>query len=257
MLINPYWFVNPCDTDAQTFNTNAGITGSTQQSAICQLVVDLKTYGLWTKMKAIYPFVGGTATTHKYNLKDPQDTDGAFRLVFNGGWTHTLNGAQPSGINSFADTKFNPNTHLTISSAHFSKYNRTLDLAGSKVDGAFDGGSVYFQQNYTIANGLIGNVAAVASYTATDTRGLFTVSRIATNAQKVFRNTSQVAVNNTTITNIPSKFIYIGARHDAGPVFLNTYQAAFASLGDGLTDVDISNLYTAVQAFQTTLGRQV
>ncbi len=39
-----------------------------------------------------------------------------------------------------------------------------------------------------------GEVGAVASYTATDTRGMFTVSRIATNAQKVFRNSTQVAV---------------------------------------------------------------
>ena len=32
-------------------------------------------------MKAIYPFVGGTATTHKFNLKDPADINAAFRLV--------------------------------------------------------------------------------------------------------------------------------------------------------------------------------
>ena len=34
-------------------------------------------------------------------------------------------------------------------------------------------------------------------------------------------------------------------------------QCAFASIGDGLTDTDASTLYTAVQAFQTTLGRNV
>jgi hypothetical protein len=34
-------------------------------------------------------------------------------------------------------------------------------------------------------------------------------------------------------------------------------QYAFMSIGDGLTDTQASNFYTAVQAFQTTLGRQV
>jgi len=32
---------------------------------------------------------------------------------------------------------------------------------------------------------------------------------------------------------------------------------AFASIGDGITDTEASNFYTAVQAFQTTLSRQV
>lgn len=34
-------------------------------------------------------------------------------------------------------------------------------------------------------------------------------------------------------------------------------ECAFATIGDGLTDTEAANLYTAVQAFQTTLGRQV
>ena len=37
----------------------------------------------------------------------------------------------------------------------------------------------------------------------------------------------------------------------------STKQAAFASFGDGLTDTEAANYYTAVQAFQTTLGRNV
>ena len=57
------------DTDAQAFITAAAITDPTQQAAINTLVVDLKGYSIWTKMKAVYPFVGGTAATHKFNLK--------------------------------------------------------------------------------------------------------------------------------------------------------------------------------------------
>lgn len=254
MIINSYFFGDP---DVQAFLTATGITDPTITSAITTLVADLKSNNIWNKMLAIYPVVGGTATTHKYNLKDPQDTDAAFRLVFVGGWTHSSTGAAPNAINAYADTKFIPSVQLTASSGHFTKYNRTLDLAGSKVDGCFDGSSSYFQHNYTSANGLIGEVAAVASYTATDTRGMFTVSRIATNAQKVFRNSSQVAVNNTTISILPNRSVFIGARNDGIAVLLNSYQCAFASIGTGLTDPDVSNLYTLVQNFNTTLSRQV
>jgi hypothetical protein len=72
------------DPDAQAFLTATGITDPTITSAIDTLVLDLKAASLWTKMKALYPFVGGTSTTHKYNLVDPADTDAAFRLTFNG-----------------------------------------------------------------------------------------------------------------------------------------------------------------------------
>ena len=92
------------DADALAFITAAAITDATQQTAIDTLVKGMKADGIWTKMKAIYPFVGGTATTHKWNLKDPRDLDAAFRLVFNGGWTHSSNGALPNGTNGYADT---------------------------------------------------------------------------------------------------------------------------------------------------------
>ena len=100
-------------------------------------------------------------------------------------------------------------------------------------------------------------MAAVASYTATDTRGMFTVSRIATNAQKVFMNSSQVAVNNTNISILPNRSVFIGARNDGIAVLLNSYQCAFASIGDGLTDAEALAFYTIVQQFQTNLNRQV
>ena len=41
------------------------------------------------------------------------------------------------------------------------------------------------------------------------------------------------------------------------PNFFDTKQLAFASIGDGLTAQNMTDLTTAVNAFQTTLGRQV
>ena len=107
--------INP---DAAAFISAANITDPTQISAINTLVNGLQTDGIWTKMKAIYPFVGGTATTHKYNLKDPRDLDAAFRLVFNGGWTHSSNGALPNGTNGYANTNLNQSANLAPSNNH-------------------------------------------------------------------------------------------------------------------------------------------
>ncbi len=250
----------PVDPDAQAFITAAAITNPTQQSAINQLVTDLKGYGVWTKMKALYPFVGGTASSHKFNLKNPLDTDAAFRLVFNGGWTHSASGAQPNGTNGFADTKLIPSTSLTTSSAHFSKYNRTNDLTGTKIDGVISAAptETFFQHNYTAANAIIGEVTGLISYSQTDTRGLFTATRTGTNNSKVFKNSNQQGITNTTnITTLPVSTVYIGARNAGIGQFYNSYQCAFSSIGDGLTDTEASNLYTAVQTFQTALNRNV
>jgi hypothetical protein len=94
------------DPNAQAFITAAGITDPTQQAAIDNLVIGLKADGLWTPMQALYPFIGGTATQHKYNLKDPRDLDVAYRLTFNGGWTHNANGAIGNGIDTAANTYY-------------------------------------------------------------------------------------------------------------------------------------------------------
>ena len=39
--------------------------------------------------------------------------------------------------------------------------------------------------------------------------------------------------------------------------YFGNAQCAFASIGSGLTDTEASNFYTAVQAMQTTLSRNV
>lgn len=258
-IIDPYRYVG-CPAEALAFIAAAGITDATQKQAICTLVSDLKAFGIYNKMIAIYPFCGSTSTQQKYNLKDPRDLDAAFRLVFFGGWTFSTNGALPNGVNAYADTFLTPSISLSISSAHFSKYNRNNDLVGvQKVDGcAAAAGANYMQQNYVSANGVIGEVGAVISYTQTDTRGLFTINRTATNSQKLFRNNSTIGTSTFTISNIPNVNFYLGARNDNGvTTSYNSYECAFASIGDGLTDTEAANLYTAVQKYQTTLGRQV
>ena len=116
-IINP--FVYPSiDPDCAAFLTATGITNPTISGAICTLVTSMKANGTWAKMNAIYPFVGGTATTHKFNLKNPADTDAAFRLSFSGGWVHSANGILPNGTNTFANTFYSNNPtasgHLSI-----------------------------------------------------------------------------------------------------------------------------------------------
>ena len=263
MIINPYVFGGPAlDPDAVAFLTAAAITDPTITSAINTLVVDMKGYGIWTKMKAIYPFVGGTATTHKFNLKDPQDTNAAFRLVFNGGMTHSSNGVLFGGVNGYANTYLVPDTILSLSNSHISFYSRTLAVGVQIEMGIFLAGVPdKIIQIRASSNFLVGSISSALNFTTTtDARGFWLGTKRANNDREIYRNgTSQATstVNDTTAyPNIP---LYIGARNNQNISFdlPSSKQCAFASIGDGLTDTEAGNFYTAVQAFNTTQGRQV
>src|SRR3954470_4266935 len=80
------------DTDATAFVTAASITDRAQKAAVNHYVRRLKFTGIWTKTIAVYPFIGATAAAHKFNLRNPADTDVAFRMIFSGTWTHDVNG---------------------------------------------------------------------------------------------------------------------------------------------------------------------
>jgi hypothetical protein len=215
-------------------------------------------------MKAIYPFVGGTASTHKWNLKDPRDLDAAFRLVFNGGWTHSSTGALPNGTNGFADTKLNLlSNYGTTFNNHFSVYYRTAGQFAEKIGayGSFyeNGMSAHIQQNGTLYyNDNMGRtiINSTSSAIAYHISSLLSTS---SNAQKFYRNNAILGSGTANIlSTYPSlNFYFGGANNNGTPSQYSNRQAAFASIGDGLTDTEAANLYTRVQAYQTALSRNV
>ena len=264
--INYFTGVVGCpDTDVQAFLTATGITDATIINALCTLVTTLKANGIWTKMNALYPFVGGTATTHKFNLKNPADTNGAFRLQFFGGWTHSSNGALPNGTNAYADTFLNPTT-LSINSTHLSYYRRTTQAISSAFMGSIElfAGSVFYRlllsPNFNVVNGNITEIVSTntqQSSAAIQTLGLILGNRISNSEFKLFVNSTLSQTVSRISTQQPSPNIWIGgANYPINPVYSNN-QCAFASIGSGLTDTEALNYYNAVQAFQTTLGRNV
>ena len=106
------------DSDAQAFLTAASITNIVQQKAVNDLVIALKGYSIWTKMKALYPVVGGTAARHAINLRTP----GTYNLSFTAGWTHSSTGMTPT--NAYANTSLVPSSVLSQNNTHISYYSR-------------------------------------------------------------------------------------------------------------------------------------
>jgi hypothetical protein len=264
MIINPYSFGVAYDPDAQAFITAAGLTDNTQKSAINTLVLSLKANNIWQKFKAIYPFVGGTATTHKFNLINPADTNAAFRLVFSGGWTHSSTGATPNGINAYADTFLVPNTILTQNSTHVSYYSRInsnlteIEVGASNGPNAADDKLVLEIRTSGVTYYNINSTTTYISHADTDSKAFYIGNRTASNVVNGWRNSSKLATGTTASTTPSTAKVYLGAFNRVGSVvFYSTKQCAFASIGDGLTDTDAGNFYTAVQNFNTSLSRQV
>jgi len=244
-----------------------------QADALNNLVWSLVGIGIWSKMKIVYPMIGGTAATHKFNLVDPRDADAAFRLTFSGTWTHNGDGAKGDGSTAWADTYLVPGTSLTTTSGHLSYYSRIQ----SQESGNLEWGCQNAVTTIT--------TMAIARATTNLSSFRFGVSSATANASPTFSSSSSqglfVGVQNGS--GINDRNIYrngvkgatgLGAGTPTLPATaklalnaINTNnttranfspkQCAFASVGDGLTDLEVQNFYTIVQAYQTALGRQV
>jgi hypothetical protein len=256
-LINSYRFGASAsyDTDAQAFFDATGITDTTQKNAVNQLVLDLKGAGLWSKMKVIYPMVGGTASTHKWNLKDPRDLDAAFRITFNGGWTHDANGITANGINSNAGTNFIPDNHLSTYNTHLSVYSRTnnaqisFDLYANNLTKRM---GVYIRygspQNFF---GDLNSVALRLNVFQENSLGYYILSRTADNSLIGYKNGNSFGtVTTTEAVLLPQTQLLISEN-------TGSRNYALFTIGNGLDATEQAALNTAVQAFQTTLSRNV
>jgi hypothetical protein len=194
------------------------------------------------------------AAQFKYNLVNPVDSDAAFRLVFNGGWTHSSNGATPNGTNGYADTKLNV---TGLSSLHYSYYSRTTNTTGREIgvetpSNAWDlilslGGTIY--NRFGTSSISLANADSKGFYIGTESNSL---------SHKLFKNGSQIGTTQTYGGSYPSKEVYLGAINSTlGATYFSAKQTAFSTIGDGLTDTEASNLYSRVNTFQVALSRNV
>jgi len=246
------------DADAQAFITAASLTDSTQISAVNTLVTGLKSAGLWSKMKAIYPFVGGNSTAHSKNLVNPS----LYNLSFSNGVTHNSNGITPNGSSGFANTGFIPSTSANISDFAMGIYSRTNNAGNYSDIGCQSNGTAY--QSYIFTKWSDNNnYSALFSdnfpISNNNSTGLFCVSRTSSTLQKSYKNNSVLGTSTATVTQLTTNPIAISAINRDGntQTYFSNRNLSFSFISTGLSDSEISSLYTAVQAFQTTLGRQV
>jgi hypothetical protein len=222
-----------------------------EQTAINQLVVDLKAYGLWDSMKAIYPMVGASAAACAQNLKSS-----SFTGTFAGGWTFASTGVTPNGTSAYMDTGLNQSTNLTNTSLHCSYYANGGSFTGTD-------GSIGIAANSTF---LLLRSAAIYfnqldsdfSFYSTSNFGFYCGSRTSSSSRIGYYNGNNVLTSTSGTNPVANYTYYLGALNNLNIAgFFSALKTAFASIGTGLNATQAANFYIAVQAFQTTLNRNI
>lgn len=251
---------NRVAVDADAIAYISASSNVTYQDIINDLFISLKSNSLYAKIQAFYPFLGTTAVQHKWNAKNPLDTNTAFRLTFVGTSIFSNNGYQLSG-SSYANTYFIPSVQQSLNSNGFSFVVGTNNTPiGDCVDmGSFISGT---QKSYLVARGganksLAGfNSVNVESVVTSQARGIFTGTKQSSTVTDLFINGTQVSTSAGAGT-LPTVNVYIGAMNLNGSVYGNSNQRIqFVAFHEGLSDVEVVVLHSIINTFEMLLGRK-
>jgi len=250
------------DTDANDYISAASLTGGAQESAY-KLIVDLKSNSLYVKCVAIYPFKGSSSAQHKFNAKNPIDTDAAFRLIFTGAATFSNLGYQLNG-SSYANTKLTPSTYQSLNNHGVTIVCGTNNPANSGDPYEF-GSEQSSSQSYLLslknnntdykkAIRLNSTYATVSN--GNESRGVFTAVKQSSTVAKLFRNNTSIisAGAGGTLPTIPQ---FIGAVNlSSSPYGYSNQRIQIAIIHEGLSDAEVSTLYSIIDLSETIAGRK-
>jgi hypothetical protein len=256
------------DADALAYITATGISDSDEQNAINTFVLALKSAGIWTKLVAVYIFPpDGSAAINKYNLKDPQDTDAAFRLTFGTAITHGVNGVTSTGVGStnVVNTKLTPSTHLPSMAISWGIWPHTAPDKTSAPDSHYMGGvgasghAFRAQRSSAVNNNTIFSIANI-TFTRTPaslTSFLALSNNLTGPVAQIYENGSALgATQATTGGTLPIAQFYLMRSNQNGSVFGTcAFTMKFAFIGTYLTGTEMSNFASAVSTLQTDFGR--
>lgn len=240
--------------ETANFIQSAGITDETQMKAIGRLVGDLKFFNLWDKMKAVYPFVGqaGVSSSFQFNLKDPN----TFKGTFNTGWTFASTGVTGNGISAYFDTNCIITADLPSTNYGVGFYKRSNNITQA-ADIGREGANLniyskYQPDNLTYHRGIN---ASPDNYIQTPNNGFYHHYGKTASSTAFYNDIKKLTGGVGNTTNVGLSLILAGLIFT--PTGFNASEYTFLFTSQALSDTEAANLYTAVQRFQTTLGRQV
>lgn len=260
---------NLADTDGNLSYTGVAGTGSYLWGAQFENGNVLGPYRATTTVGFT---TGSMLDQMKFNLKNPADTDAAFRLTYSGSWNGGYSGVRGDGSTAYADTKLKPNLIMTFNNQHYTVYKTDIRDSGTDLGSL----NLFFNGSWLSLTtgsfyGSVSNNGGVDLFTTTTKAGCFILNRTTSLRKQLYKNapTPEVKVDTTPtdVQNYAMGNVFIGARNSISsnsdpfatstPANFSKTEIRLTTIGDGLTDYEAKALYWIVQKYQTTLGRQV
>lgn len=255
-------FTAALDSDASAYLTASGNMGdATIKNAINEFVLGTKADGTWYKMKAIYPFAGGTSTKNKYDLKL------GFNITDDAAWqaaTHNATtGITGNGTTAKGNLGFSPADTGTQDSLFVYIYNRTATSPSANwrpigsQNASTNAASINISTTHIQMDGL-----NRAPYNSAQTahsgnaKGHIAVNRSGSAAQQLWFNSTTVS-STAVSTGRPTQNFYILACNWSGGIDSpTTANIGFAAVGESLSAAEWATWKARVDTFVTALGRQ-
>lgn len=274
------------DPDALTYINAAGITTAKQIRAVNRFVKALKQInGIQANfanfaspnqsvIKALYPFVGGSAAINKPNLINPANTNAAYRLDFFGTFVHDVNGILPDGVSAYARTFLVPAADLTLNDTSFFYYalsnptntgvgigSRDSSAQASSLSPFHTSNKVLSAQyNTNTGQGFFESAKNTVQLTLDGTvkqaLAKFVIGNKTATKHQIYINgalDSETANSGGSLTTFEQ---YLFTLNNAGtPVLFTSTRCGLIGIGKSMTNAAAIAFSTAVANFQKDLGR--
>lgn len=239
------------DPSASAFFMLSGVTDPGQQTAINNFVLSLKGAGIWSKMKAIYPFVGGTTLSHSINLVNA----GVGTLTFDAASIHSADGFKLPTLGTGVQAVTNEINYDDVQPSNF--HVGVSFRSPGLIDGTDNNGEIflttggYYIQVY--ARNDDNNM-----YFASNSFAQFSSSPVLGTGFYCFTNDSPTSTTQYRDGIAIGAVVGLAAATPAGGELRLGNGAppiCFVTVGDSLTTGEVSTYSAAVETLQTALGR--
>src|SRR3990167_6417496 len=260
------------DPDAQAYFTAIGDLPSNYQQVVNTFVLDLKTYGLWTKLKfGILPAVTLDDTDTVTDLKTATKLTGAalkgttdtgnrnvmtcptpagFHML-NASSDYIKTGAIPTSLHTLNDTCIAHGVLENVTGASTFNYSAFQGAANSLQANFRSGGNSAIVDNYSNT----GNAGRNTFSGVTDQSGDWLVNRRSATDIEAYRNGSSVGTAANGGGGLPNIEVYIGAQNSAGsPANYKNHTCTYHLQFSSLTAAERNNLITVINTYKTNLG---
>jgi hypothetical protein len=239
----------------------AGGTVSAPRLAIVDTFISaLKTAGIWTKMDRVWLFAAENSASA---LTDLVGTNAA--TVVNSPTFTADEGYTTNGSTSYVNTGLAPSgaSDFTLNSGHLSAYNRTSRagalscLVGST--NSYNATDIYprLTNDTTLAEV---NANDGTTYASTSSAGHWIASRTDANTKSHYKNGSLLGTTTSSPAGSRSAYpFWVGGQNlnDTTLVYPSSDQVAAITIGAGLNSTEAAALASAVNAYMTSLGKNV